>query len=249
MKFKKFHSVAVKAVNEQEFTVDAVVSTKAVDRDGDIILPESFKKRLKHYKEHPVLMADHNYGIMKQIGEAVKVAATDEGLEVRFKYYVGAGNAEADWAFFLAQKGVAAYSIGFMAHAWEWISEKDKESGAERYTGRKFTEIELLEISQVAVPCNREALQQEMAHSDTVKELATAVMKGIDDGSIQPPEPTKPEPTKPADGPRKDLQDKPHTDDPVQGDGPAKAQAAEHLPTWDNITAAVKNANKEALQP
>src|SRR5512137_2420571 len=106
-KFKKYYPAAdivVKSVDEQAMTIDAVVSTKTKDRDGDVIPPESFKKWLKSFKKHPVMVADHDYQILKQIGEAEKVSVTDEGLEVKFKYYAGEGNQYADWAYTLARK-------------------------------------------------------------------------------------------------------------------------------------------------
>lgn len=182
----KFFATEIKSFDETEMTVDAIVSTKSKDRDGDVILPEAFSKRLKHYKAHPVLISSHSYNsLQNQIGEASKLKITDAGLEVTFKYYAGKGNPEADWAWELAKMGIASYSIGFMGFAFDWINEKDPETKEERTTGRKFTDVELLEISQVLVASNRDALQMSRSLNDAENELAVVAMKAFDSGTLK----------------------------------------------------------------
>ena len=208
-KIIKFYKTEIKTVDSDSMTVEAVVSTKNVDRDGDIVTPKAFEKRLKTYKQHPVLLSSHNYGdLLKQIGEAVKVKVTDSGLEATFKYYAGMGNAEADWAWVLAQKGIASFSIGFIGHEFDYIRQKDGE--AEMITGRKFTDVELLEISQVVVPSNRQALQMSVDSA----ELCELALKSFDDLVIKnakeqakdcpPAEAPKPEATHAPEAPSAD---------------------------------------------
>lgn len=196
-KIIKFYKTEIKSVDSDSMTVEAVVSTKNVDRDGDIVTPKAFEKRIKTYKQHPVLLSSHNYGdLLKQIGEAVKVKVTDSGLEATFKYYAGMGNQEADWAWVLAQKGIASFSIGFIGHEFEYIKQKDGES--EFITGRKFTDVELLEISQVVVPSNRQALQMSV-ESAGLCELALKSFKQLEGDPLMPKidsvPPLKEEPT------------------------------------------------------
>jgi len=181
-KLTKFYSCEIKAVNENEKTVVAVVSTKKVDRDGDVILPDAFKARLKTYKDHPVFLSSHKYGsLLSQIGEAVKVSITDAGLEATFKYYVGQGNPEADWAWTLAKNGIAAFSVGFIGHEWEPITDKDSQF----ITGRTFTDVELLEISQVTVPSNRGALQLSRAAAEVETGIMEAVSKAFEEKKFE----------------------------------------------------------------
>jgi len=153
----KTYKAIVKDFNEKDFTANVIVSTASVDRDGDIIHPDAFKKRLKDYKNHPVLLSSHSYSdLTKQIGEAKTVKVTEDGLETKFEWYVGKGNPEADWGWFLATKGIAAFSVGFMPFTWEDGEYKDGEfKGGVR---RKFTEVELVEVSQVLIPSNRDAV-------------------------------------------------------------------------------------------
>lgn len=244
-KIVKIFDVTIKDVNADSKTITAVVSTGKVDRHGDIVAPEAFKKRMKHYKEHPVLLSSHDYyDLRKQIGEATKLNVTDEGLEATFKYYADLGNPEADWAWVLAQRKIAAFSIGFMRHEFEWIKEKD-ENGNEIITGRKFTDVELLEISQVLVPANRQSLQERndyLAESGKLVEMAT---KAMESGEIK--EQTAIE-TKnaPAQKPEEKKDERTHYSEKVLEDGPEKA-ATSHS-NEDVLKGAVKDAAKAALQ-
>lgn len=180
-KIIKFFRPEIKGIDEKNFTLEAVVSTKKVDRDGDIVLPEAFAEKLKFYKDHPVLLSSHDYSdLRKQIGEAEKIVITDTGLEAKFKYYVNMGNPEADWAWILAKQGIASFSIGFIGHESEYIEDKEKNI----IIGRKFTSVELLEISQVVVPSNRQALQMSASLAQEELELCQMVSKGFTDGKI-----------------------------------------------------------------
>ena len=172
MKIAKVFRAEIKAIDEKEHTVTAVVSTDAVDRDGEIVTPEAIGKRVAQYLEHPVLLSSHRHDdLMKQIGMAEDVKVGEKSVVAKFKYFVGQGNAEADWAFKLAQNGIAAYSIGFMAHKWE---DKSGDDGI----WRVYRDVELVEISQVLVPSNRDALSARLASTDHVeKELVEMAIK------------------------------------------------------------------------
>lgn len=177
----KMFKATIKDVNVADYSLTAIVSTDSVDRYGDIVLPEAFKKRLKVYKDHPVLLSSHNYNkLTSQIGEAQNIRVTENGLEAKFKYYVGLGNEEADWAWVLATKGIGAFSVGFIGHEFEYIRENDTE-GVERVTGVKFTDVELIEVSQVLVPANRDALQNGVETATEQLAMAELVSKSFED--------------------------------------------------------------------
>ena len=151
------------------------VSTASMDRDSEIIEPSAFKKTIPKFMKHPVLVASHDYrDLTNQIGEWTKLKITDDGIEGKPKYYVGMGNEQADWAYKLAQKGVAAFSIGFIPKEWE-------DGDGQKSPRRTYKEVELLEISQVIIPSNREAIQNIRSKSvdPIVKDLCDAVEKEI----------------------------------------------------------------------
>jgi len=155
--FKTFNCV-VKEANGDTGEVDLMIpmSTGSVDRDGQSVDPMAFKKRLKTFKAHPILLSSHNYGdLQKQIGEFTSIKVTEEGLFGKPKYYIGQGNPEADWGFFLASQGMASYSIGFIPFSYE----DDEKGDGDKSPRRTYTDVELLEISHVVVPSNRDAAQ------------------------------------------------------------------------------------------
>lgn len=153
VRVSKSYRVKTKAIDDNENMVSAVVSTESKDRDGEIILASAWSdKAIAEFMSHPVLISSHNYDdLTKQIGEWVELKATDNGLEGVAKYYTGMGNKEADWGYELAKQGKSAYSIGFIAN--DYIDGNGKDDAV-----RTYTDVELLEISQVTIPSNRDSL-------------------------------------------------------------------------------------------
>ena len=154
MIYKTFRA-DVKDINTEDGSLNLFipVSTDSVDRDGEIVEPMAFKKTLPKFMKRPVLISSHDYkDLTSQIGEWTKLKITEHGIEGKPKYYVGQGNEQADWGFKLASKGMAAFSIGFIPTKWE-------DGDGVKSPRRTYQEVELLEISQVIVPSNRDAIQ------------------------------------------------------------------------------------------
>lgn len=168
-KITKTFTSEIKSVDSEKYIVHAVVSDDSVDRYDEIISAEAWKD-LKRYKKHPILVSSHNYGsLTDQIGEAERIWVEDGKLHAEFKYFVGEGNKEADWGFKLAQKGAAAFSVGFIPLKHENEDFKGKSV-------KVYTSVELLEISQVLIPANAAALQESLNSDDPViKSLARKV--------------------------------------------------------------------------
>lgn len=170
-KVNKQFVAEIKAIDKKNYTVEAVVSDESVDRYKEVVLADAYIKDLPTYKKHPILLSSHDYdGLTKQIGEAEYIAVEGKKLKAKFKYYVGEGNPEADWAWILATKRIAAYSVGFIGHTSMW---KEDYPDHEIFQGknapnRAFTRAELLEISQVLVPANTAALQNGLSSDNIV---------------------------------------------------------------------------------
>ena len=169
----------IKSINEKDFTVDVTMSDETIDRYKEVIQAKAWKKRLGTYKAHPILLSSHDYrGLRNQIGEAEKIGVKNDKLHATLKYYAGEGNPEADWAWVLASKGVAAYSVGFIRHAGFYIDpevekEDDEEYEAYRKAGVRYvyTDVELLENSHVTVPANPACLQDSFEQGMVVRSL------------------------------------------------------------------------------
>ena len=175
---KHFTAVEVKDINDEEKTLTAVVNSERIDRDWEVVEPKAVIKAASEFVAlHPVLLSSHVYStLLRQIGEVISVRyRKSDGMVVATnKYYVGEGNPEADWAWILAAKhNIAAFSIGFIPKK-AVVADIDDDAVWEKVKAgeipwRTFTEIELLEISQVLVPSNPDA-------------VARAVDKGLIDG-------------------------------------------------------------------
>lgn len=149
----KFIRPEIKVVDKAVGLITAVVSSESMDRDGDIIRQGYWD--LEHFKAHPVLLSSHNYrGLQNQIGEWTSMDVKDGKLVGEAKYYIKDGNPEADWGFKLASKGRAAFSVGFVPDM-----SKAKQIDSHGNIAYEFMGQELLEVSQVTVPSNADALQ------------------------------------------------------------------------------------------
>lgn len=136
--------------------VEATVSTEAKDRDGDIIRVRGWD--LTSFLTYPVLISSHNYGSLKSIiGHWESMEVKGKKLVGTAQYYIGKGNEEADWGFQLAEMGRAAYSVGFKP---DMSKAKELESNDPWFSNFEFNGQELLEVSQVTIPSNPEALQR-----------------------------------------------------------------------------------------
>jgi len=177
----------LKNVNVKDNTAEMIVSTQSLDRMGDVVLLSAWKKGLSHFKKHPVLLSSHNYGnLTNQIGMISGIGITEEGLNAKMQYFVGEGNQQADWGWKLVEKGIAAYSVGFKSHSMSYGDqiETDEEIPSEikkLKPQRVFKDVELLEISQVLVPANAEAVQNALKSDDMGMRTVAAgiIQKGL----------------------------------------------------------------------
>ena len=167
-KITKTYRAEIKQIDETGHRVYAVFNTSGRDRDNQENAPTAWKKRVQPFLQHNILVSCHTYDdLRKQIGEIeLNIQKIDTGLEGWVKYYVGEGNDEADWAFNLAKKNKAAYSVGYMSY--------DGERGdGEKSPSFLYTDNELLEVSQVIVPSNRQSL------STATRSVSDPVVKSL----------------------------------------------------------------------
>jgi len=177
-KMVKYFRGKIKSVDKEGGTAEVVISDESVDRYKERVRVSSFKKTIKEFMKHPILLSSHTYrGLMNQIGEftKLKINETDKEVVGTVKYYHSLGNQEADWAWVLAQMGKAAFSIGFIPKE-RVVNEdpKDKDPDLE------YTEIELLEVSQVLIPANPSALQKSFSEP-MLKDITQEVVDLNDD--------------------------------------------------------------------
>ena len=134
-----------------------VLSTDDVDRHGDVVSADGWQ--LEAYLQNPVLLWAHDYR-HPAIGRAVSVWSEPHRLLARMEFAPGAFAQEVASLYACGfQWGV---SVGFRPIRWE--ERRDPRTGA--LLGLRYLEQELLEVSAVPVPANRQALRRGTADSE-----------------------------------------------------------------------------------
>lgn len=144
---------AKSAIDEKNRKIRFLASTPSIDRDGERVLPEAFEAHLPNFMINPVFLAGHQHrlsdGSPSVIGRVVKIWTDKVGLWIIVQF-AKTGLAEEYWQLY-STGFMKAVSIGFIPKKWRDIIENGQRI-------REHTEIELIEISAVAVPANADAL-------------------------------------------------------------------------------------------
>lgn len=149
---RKAFSGVRKAVNMESRTVDFVVSTGAVDRDGDTISPQGFL--LDNYRKNPVVLFGHDQH-QPPVGKAVSIEADTKSLRSRAEFAPREVYTFSDTIFQLvANDYLNAVSVGFIPREYKFV---DEDRGG-MFMPMDITSADLMEYSVVPVPSNPEAL-------------------------------------------------------------------------------------------
>ncbi len=142
------------SLDEKARTLDAVVSSDIVDRDGEIVEPAAFAKRIDSFLANPVLLWAHN-PFEPPIGKVLQLEFKKKRIEARMQFRAEGDSELADdvWKAF-AGGFLNAFSIGFRVFQVE--ESKDESTGAPKPP--RITDAELFEISAVTIPANTDAL-------------------------------------------------------------------------------------------
>lgn len=169
--------------NKKERSVIATISTLAVDRDGEVVLPEGMDN--KHFQLNPVVTFGHNYGELP-LGSAkwVNQYPDSDPVELRAKtiYPTAKANPFSEQVLQYQREGFPlAKSIGFIpvksvtpddkvwgdavkswrerrVESFEMKGIKVGDRPVEEDPHRIYTEWILLEYSDVPIPSNPEAV-------------------------------------------------------------------------------------------
>ena len=157
---KKETFAIVKGIDPAKRIVSAFGNTANPDRDGDIIPPTAFAEHLALYRQNPVIIASHTYrtsdGSPTVIGKAIEVKISETGLLFTMQF---ADTPLANLYWSLYRDGfMRAFSVGFIVTRPPRFRNGDNDPDFPAGVDRIFEEVELLEISCVAIPSNRESL-------------------------------------------------------------------------------------------
>jgi|2_EtaG_2_1085320.scaffolds.fasta_scaffold00208_24 HK97 family phage prohead protease len=161
IKNKLFCISEVKAVNDEERSIEAWGSKPTLDRDGEIIATNAWTNLKDFKKKNPVLMLSHDYRSLP-VGRVVSIKARPEGLWFKAIF---AETARGEEVFQLYKQGIMrAFSVGFIPKAFDDREKKDEKGNPIKY--RLFKKAELLEISCVSIPACPDALIAEIGEGN-----------------------------------------------------------------------------------
>ncbi len=167
--------------NADTRTLRAVISTANKDRHGEVVEPRAFEPHIAHFMANPVVLAGHQHrladGSVPVIGIVEELAFYDDRVEAQLRFAPADVNE-------LGPRYERAYELGFMrAFSVGFIPIEIRVEEGEPFT---HTESELIELSAVAVPSNRQSLSGTDAKG--VAELSATIeaTPGFEDDGADP---------------------------------------------------------------
>ncbi len=142
--FSKPFEVEKSLQEEEDLIITGYASTNDIDRGGDIILPEAWRKGgLDNFSNNPILLFNHNYN--SPIGFVSDFSVDEKGLKIVAKI-----SKHAKEIYGLVKDGVLrTFSIGAGIRDADYNKKTD---------GFVIKDAELYEISVVSVPMNQSAV-------------------------------------------------------------------------------------------
>lgn len=171
--------VAKAEVDDDERTVTAVISTSAVDREKEVLLPKGAD--FEQYLKNPVVLWAHDYRDTP-IGKALWIKSARKAITAKVRF---AETEKADEIYHLFKgKFLNAFSVGFLpaedgSHPPTPDEVKKNPEWAE--AKRIYDKWELLEFSAVPVPANPEALVTAVKSKELTISQETQDELGIED--------------------------------------------------------------------
>jgi len=173
----RFMKGYTKGVDIANRTIDGVASTINLDRHWEVILPSAVAARAEAFmKSNAPFLAAHSHrtgdASPTQIGWVIELSTSKADVPCKFRFAT-TDVAEEWWKLGSDANGKGiAFSIGFYPIRWVYGSVADlvkefpelkkvfKAAGlSDTDRVRVYTEIELVEISAVPCPANRESIQ------------------------------------------------------------------------------------------
>jgi HK97 family phage prohead protease len=149
---KQFACVDIKAVENEDRTLDFIVSTAAVDRMNDRIMVDGWN--LDPFKANPVVLFGHDGG-EPPVAKATNIGVVGDNLVARAEFTSKDLYPFGDMIYRMYLEGfMRATSVGFIPKEFDFTEDESRGGGFD------FTQQELLEFSAVPVPANPEALIQ-----------------------------------------------------------------------------------------
>jgi len=160
-----FSVKAPTSVNVDDRTIEAVISSDSVDRDGEIVHPRAFEKRIDTFMKNPVVLWSHDPHSNAPIGRVESLNISENTIDAKMRFRPEGKSALADDIFDAYATGfLKTFSIGF--RVFEVYQEKDAEGKS--VGPLEITDAELFELSAVPIPANPDAAIKQMRILKTI---------------------------------------------------------------------------------
>lgn len=145
----EFH-LEIKEVSEEgdKRLIAGYANTKNLDRMNEIVEPTAFKNTIKEWMKNPVILRGHDPNSI--IGRGLEAKIDSKGLWIKAEIASDTEKANETWAL-IKQKMLKAFSIGYQI-----IKDEVVERAGKRI--RRILDLDLLEVSVLGLPANRESL-------------------------------------------------------------------------------------------
>jgi HK97 family phage prohead protease/HK97 family phage major capsid protein len=170
--------------NTKSLKIAGYANTTAKDRAGDVVTAEAWAKGVENFRRNPVMLYQHKHDC--PIGRFDKITVDKKGI-----YVEGSVSEAAEKNYgihtLIKDGALKSFSVGFRVKDGKYNSKDDT---------MLITDVELLEISVVSVPCNQDSLfslrksfegsdeeyRSFLQHFEEATEEETKMMRGIKAG-------------------------------------------------------------------
>jgi len=169
----------VRSVADKSRVLRFIGTTPSRDRYGDVISVSGWS--LKAYRKNPTVLWNHRHDI-PPIGRTVKITKDGDKLLFDVEFAPAHVHELAEQVYQLCKLGfLKACSVGFIPLKSKplEVDEEELKAAPDLKPGRLYEKCELLELSIVSVPANREALLVEMEKGLAVPEELRREVEGV----------------------------------------------------------------------
>ena len=151
MSDKKFYlnsAFEAKSINKKSkaLKIAGYANTTAKDRSGDVITAHAWAKGVENFRRNPVLLYQHKHDC--PIGKVNSIKVDKKGIFVEASVSEAAEKTQGVQTL-IKDGALKSFSVGFRVKDGNYDREDDTMT---------ITDVELLEVSVVSVPCNQDSL-------------------------------------------------------------------------------------------
>jgi HK97 family phage prohead protease len=155
--------------NSKSIKIAGYANTTSKDRAGDVVTAEAWAKGVENFRQNPVMLYQHKHDC--PIGRFDKITVDKKGIYVEGTVSEAAEKNHGIHTL-IKDGALKSFSVGFRVKDGKYNHNDDT---------MLITDVELLEISVVSVPCNQESLFSLRKSFDSANDYQSFVLKSFSD--------------------------------------------------------------------